>query len=131
MEPTRLDRQIRTILITASAWALFFYFFIRMPWLMWISWNCLWTLGLVGSAVLGVLSRSISREMWPVGVGCAAGLILGSDKAYFTDTIISEWDQLWRGITSFGLYPLWTWVAAVASWLATDGLVRWRKTRPR
>ena len=125
---TEPQRHIRTILIAASAWALFFYLFMITPFMMWLSARSTLTLGLGLSAVIGALSRSVSRRAWPVGLGWAAGLILGADRAYVADTLISQWEHLCRSITSLSFYPVWVWLAAMAAWVCADAAIRrWQR----
>jgi hypothetical protein len=65
-----------------------------------------------------------------VTLGSAAGIALGSDEAYITDTLISEWERVRRGITMLGWYYVWSLGAIVAGWLAADFASRqWRAVR--
>jgi hypothetical protein len=101
--------------------------------MMWMTIREALLLGLMVGIIGGGLSRTISRRLWPVGVGSAIGIVVGGGEAYTSDVFLSFWQRVWDSLATMGGYSFGLWLAIVVSWMAAERAVRRRQlpeTRP-
>jgi hypothetical protein len=123
------QREVVASLVFANVWTLFYYFCLRTPIPSgWSLRTWIWA-STAASGVAGALCRMASHRAWSVAAGSALGIVLGGGRAYVTDTFISAGQQLWRGLTAVGPYPIFMWAATTCGWAAADMAVRLRRRK--
>jgi hypothetical protein len=92
----------------------------------------LWTLHsaelacLVAGIIGGALACMVSRQLWPVALGAAVGIVLGGAEALVSDISISYWQRITSGLV-LAPFPLYLWLCIVVSWMGVSlGLRKWQ-----